>query len=279
MPKGFEVIGGSVTNQVAFTAWNVNTGNSLTVRSADVNSKVKLLTAWGLNATVGGLRIRSPRLHDFQQGIRMRVSPANPTPLLGATSDDLFQQPLVPQDTLTVEQFGGGAEVDSGAMLVYYDSLPGIAARLVSPDDVNKFGVNIIGQEVSVTTVANGNWSGQVAINSLAGTDNFKANTDYALLGAQVDTQVTTVRVQGVDTGNLGVGIPGHLAERGIFNNWFMHLSRSTGLALVPVFNSANKFGILVDAQANTAVTTLITLYLVEMQSGSIPGATQVKLS
>jgi len=272
MGVGLEVIAGNVTNPGAvFTPWTMNTGNSNQVRSAAVTAPVKLLAGWAMNATAGTLRVRSPRLHDFQQGIRMRVIPSYAGPLFPAEETYDFSQNLVPQDTLTIEQTGGGAEIDTGALMIYYAQLPGIAARFIGAADVQKFGQNIIGQEVAVTTTATGNWSGQVAINSAF--DNFKANTDYALLGGLVDNRVLAVRVQGVDTGNLGVGIPGEPTLRGTFSNWFQRLSDATGYNLVPVFNSANKTGILVDAAAPTIVTATITLFMVELAQGSVPGA------
>jgi len=272
MGVGLEVIAGNVTNPGAvFTPWTMNTGNSAQVRSAAVTAPVKLLAGWAMNATAGTLRVRSPRLHDFQQGIRMRVIPTYAAPLFPSEETYDFSQNLVPQDTLTIEQTGGGAEIDTGALMIYYAQLPGIAARFIGAADVQKFGQNIIGQEVAVTTTATGNWSGQVAINSAF--DNFKANTDYALLGGMVDNRVLAVRVQGVDTGNLGVGIPGEPTLRGTFSNWFQRLSDATGYNLVPVLNSANKTGILVDAAAPTIVTATITLFLVELAQGSVPGA------
>lgn len=273
MGVGLEVIGGNVTNPSStFTAWTMNTGNSNQVRSAAINAPVKLISGWGFNATTGTLRVRSPRLHDFQQGIRMRVLSNYSGPLYPSEETYDFSQTLIPQDTLTIEQTGGAAEIDTGALLIYYANIPGINGRFIGAGDVSKFGQNIIGQEVSVTTTATGNWSGQVAINSSF--DNFKANTDYALLGALSDTRVTSIRVQGVDTGNLGVGIPGEPTLRGTFSNWFQRLSDATGFNLVPVFNSANKVGILVDAAAPTVVTAVITLFMVELAAGSVPGAT-----
>lgn len=272
MPKGLELVGGNVTNPGAtFTAWTNNTGNSNQIRSAAVTSLVKLMGAWGFGATAGSLRVRSPRLHDFQQGIRMRLPAATPGPTYPGGASSYFQQVLIPQDTLTIEQTGGAAEVDSGALLIYYDSLPGIAARLIDSATLQKFGVDIIGHEVSVTTLATGNWSGQVAINSSF--DNFKANTDYGLIGYAVDTACTTFRIQGVDSGNLGVGGPGNLVDRWMTSSWFSNLSDNTGLMLIPVFNSANKSGILVDIQHNAAVTIVVTLWLVELQPNSVPGA------
>ena len=272
MGVGLEIIAGSVTNPGStFTAWTMNTGNSAQVRSANVASNIRLISAGGFGATTGTLRVRSPRLHDFQQGIRMRVLSNYAGPLFPSEETYDFSQPLVAQDTLTIEQTGGGAEIDTGWLMIYYANLPGIAGRFIGAGDVQKFGLNIIGQEVAITTTATGNWSGQVAINSAF--DNFKANTDYALLGGLVDNRVTALRIQGVDTGNLGVGIPGEPTLRGTFSNWFQRLSDATGYNVVPVFNSANKTGILVDAAAPTVVTVTATLFMVELAQGSVPGA------
>jgi hypothetical protein len=88
-----------------------------------------------------------------------------------------------------------------------------------------------------------------------------------------VDVASTSIRVQGVDTGNLGVGFPGNLALRGLTSNWFEAMSDVVQLPLVPVFNSANKQGILVDVQDNAASTKIVTLFMVELQPNAVPGA------
>lgn len=275
--KGLEVITGFVTAPGAtFTAWTVATGNSLQIRSADVNSKVLLLGAWAWNQVAGVLRIRSPRMHDFQQGIRMRSPASLVAPMLPGCGDISFPQPLVPQDTLTVEQTGDatGGHIETGSLLVYYDSLPGIAARFIDAPTLQKAGVNIICQEVSVTTGTAGGYSGQVAINSSF--DNFKANTDYALLGCMTDVRIGTIRIQGVDSGNLGLGIPGEYTMRDLQANWFVRLTESYGLPLIPVFNSANKSAILVDGVSqNSAVTAVCSFFMVELAAGTVRAAGQ----
>jgi len=273
--KGMEVITGFVTAPSStFTAWTVATGNSLQIRSADTSSKVLMLGMWGWNQTAGTLRVRSPRLHDFQQGVRMRV-PANlVSPMIPGTCGLMFGQPLVPQDTLTVEQTGvaTAGHIETGSLLVYYDSLPGIAARFTDPATVVGKGANIIGQEVSVTTGTAGGYSGQVTITSSF--DNFKANTDYALIGCMTDSRVATVRIQGVDSGNLGLGIPGEYTMRDLQSQWFMRLSEAFALPLVPVFNSANKNAILVDAVSQEAAVTVVCTFLMfELPAGTVAGA------
>ena len=93
-----------------------------------------------------------------------------------------------------------------------------------------------------------------------------KANTDYALVGYLIDVECAAVRWRGADTGNLGVGGPGDELGRDYTSDWFMRLSRHYGMPLVPVFNSANKAGVLLDlADDENAVAHTITSLLVEI--------------
>jgi hypothetical protein len=276
MGAAIEVLSGFVTGVGAtVTAVTVNAGNSLQVRSAPFDKKVWLISLWGYNDTAAGvMRVRSPRLHDNVQGIRSRIVNNNCEPLYPGSSPNGWKQKLIPQDTLTVELSGSAANIDTAHLLLYYEDLPGVNGRFIDNALLDSAGVNIIGQEVTVTTTAaSGQYTGQVAINGV--NDNFKANTDYALLGAMVDARVGTVRVQGVDTGNLGVGIPGEPTQRHVGSNWFQRLAINFGRPLIPVFNSANKQAILVDATGHTAaVTAVITLYMVELAPGKAPQST-----
>jgi hypothetical protein len=279
MPRGLEVIVSQVTAPSStLTAATANTGNSLAIRNADVNSKIWLIAAWGFNQVAGTQRIRSPRLHDNVQGIRYRVTAASVLPLWPGSAEFGFKQFLIAQDTLVVEITGSavGGQIEENAMLIYYDSLPGVAARLITNDDLTKNGVNLVTAEVSVTAVATGQWGGAVAINSSF--DTLKANTDYAIVGGLTDTRGTAVRIAGIDTGNLGVGFPAEPSIRQVTANWFQRLSAALGLPLIPVVNAANKAAINIDVATNQAGGTYIcTLNLVEMVPGSVPGAAGTK--
>jgi hypothetical protein len=275
MGAALEVIAGAVTAPGAtLTAWTVAAGNSLTIRSAPIDSQIALLQLWAFNQVAGVMRVRSPRLHDNVQGIRSRISAANVEPLLANTGDGGVLQKLTTQDVLTVEHSGSAVagQIEGGALLVYYNNIPQISARLIDQATLLKSGVNLIGQEVSITTGVAIGFSGQVAINVT--NDNFKANTDYALVGGMVDTRVGTIRIQGIDTGNLGLGFPGEPTQRHVTSNFFARLSMSTGLPCIPVFNSANKNAILIDAFGNQgAITAVVTLYMVELPAGTVPPA------
>lgn len=253
--QAMEILGGFTSGDTtAVTANTMKTGNSLTIRNAPFDSKVFLLALWTRYQAAGEGRLRSPRMHDNVRGISWSV-PATDNQLVISPQ---FPQVLVPQDTLVLETDGGAAAGDISItdFLVYYENLPGVAARLVDPDYVKQHMKNLITVENNLATTATGDWGGEEAIN--AEVDLMKANTDYALLGYTVDVACGAVRWRGVDTGNLGVGGPGFVANRILTVDWFSFLSRMSGLPCIPIFNSANKAGILVDASQDEAGTDVI---------------------
>lgn len=273
MGKGLEVVTSFSTapGVAAFAATAACTGNSLQVRSADVKSKVFLVEAWAFNQVAGQMRIRSPRLHDAVNGIRYRVPAASVLPRMGSSIAGAFGQFLIPQDTLIVENEGSavGGQIESVAMLIYYDSLPGVAARLITNSVLQQYGVNRTTIQASITAVATGQYGGGVLVS--AATQNLKANTDYALLGGETDTRGTVIRATGVDFGSLGVGFPAEPTIQDVTESWFQNLAINLSLPLIPVFNSANFGGITVDLQTNQAGGTFIVdLNLVELQANAV---------
>lgn len=277
MPKGLEVVAGQATAPGAtLTALTMNATNSSTVRMAPLNAPVALLSFWGRSNAAGIGRIRSPRLHDNVQGIRFRIPATDPTYLQPMQP----WQRLIPQDTLTLEISGSstGGQLEQMAMLIYYTDLPGVSARLIGLDELMKRAMNLWTTEIAVTPGVAGGYSGQVAINSTF--DNFKANTDYALLGYEVDAPCTVVRFTSPDFGQLGLGGPGMMSNsaggfggRHVTAEWFIRLTRYFGIPLVPVFSSANKFGTLVDIMQNQAGAAVnITAMLMELAAPGTQG-------
>ena len=276
MGKGLEVVTSFATapGVAAFAATTAAGGNSLQVRSADMKSKVSLLEAWAFNQVAGQLRIRSPRLHDAVNGMRWRIAAASTLPVLGGPVAGAFGQFLIPQDTLIVESQGSavGGQIESNSMLIYYDNLPGVAARLITNDMLMRYGVNITTIQATIVTVITGQYGGGVLVN--AATQNLKANTDYALLGGDTDTRATVIGATGVDFGSLRVGFPAEPSINDVTRAWFQSLAINYQLPLIPVFNSANFGGITIDSQTNQAGGTLIVdLIVVELQGGSVPPA------
>jgi len=247
-----------------FTALTMSGSDSLQIRSFDISgsTRARLLAMWGYTQVAGNFRIRSPRLHDNVQGIRLRTTTKVADPIYWGSE---FQQPLFAQDTLIAEVAASGdsaGNFEYGCALIYYENLPGIAASLITPAQVKAIGLHVIGQDVPITTTTAGGYTGQVAINSSV--DNFIANQWYALIGASVDTAAVAVRVQGADIGNLGVLIPAAVNTPSQSGRWFTFLSDWYGLPLVPCFNSANKAGIFVSvAQDQGGAAVNVTLHMV----------------
>jgi hypothetical protein len=263
MGLGLEVISGYVTApSTTFTAWTMAAGNTLTVRNARLESKVRLLQAWADNQTAGNLRIRSPKLHDNVQGIRLYIVASDTTPRLPNRHNQL----LIPQDTLIVEQTGSATsgDIESGCLLVFYEDLPGCDSRLISAEDVYTRGVNTLTVENTLSLGTAGGYSGEEAIN--AEFDLLKANTDYAIAGYLVSAECACVRWRGADTGNLGIGAPGSDDKPNVTASFFLDLSRLHGLPLVPVFNAANKGGFLIDGmQDENGTDVTLSTILVEL--------------
>lgn len=259
MGRALEVIAGSATAPGAtLTAMTAFAGNTYTVRSFPFESRAELLQAWADAQAAGTFRVRSPRLHDNVQGLRFDTQAGVVHPLLPYVA----RQPLFPQDQLTAEIAGsataGDAEV--GVLLVYYEDLPGIDARLFNVDEVLARVVNIVPVFNSISKGASIGYSGEEAIDE---NDLLKANTEYAILGGYVDTEVAVVRIRGPETGNLGLGFPGDTDVDHVTANWFAWLSMQSGLPCVPVFNAANRDNTLIDVggdenSATVGVTTIL---------------------
>lgn len=271
MGRALEVIAGQATAPgTTFTALTMNSGNSLTIRNAPLDSMVWLLQVWADVQGAGTLRIRSPKLHDNVQGLRFDTTVSDVVPLLPEGA----RQRLVPQDVLVAEITGsaGAGDIEAAAMLIYYDNLPGTDARLARWSDIANRIVNLVTVENTIATGTAGGYSGEEALN--AEFDLLKANTDYALLGYLVDTECNVVRWRGADTGNLGVGGPGNETFRHVTAQWFKRLSIAHDLPLIPVFNSANKAGILVDVhQDENGADVTVTSILAELAAGAAPPA------
>lgn len=252
MGAAMQIITGQVTNPGAtLTALTPNSGDSYTVRSTDMASDIELWNAWAFTTTNLFMRIRSPRMHDQSQNIRLQVPASTPRPLIGLQPS----QRLYSQDPITVELTGGAAEVDLASLLVYYSNLPGIAARLHAWHEIEPLVQNLTTVEVHPASSATaGNYGTQVALNSVF--DTLIRNVDYAILGYECATNGCTLGITGVDTGNLRVGGPLY-NQTEMTAAWFVNLSQANENApVIPVINSANVAAVLVDVAAQATSTT-----------------------
>lgn len=253
MGAAMEVVSARVTNPGAtVSATTIATGDSFAVRNYNPGANAYLLNVWGQQATAGLIRVRSPRLHDNVQGIRLSNLAATPQPLL---ADDIYQV-LYAQDTLTVEQSGDAADTDCVSWLNYYTDLPGTNARLYHWEEIKPRIVQIMGTEVDITTGGTkGDYGGSTTISATF--DQFKANTDYAILGYEVNVAVSTLGIKCADFGNLRLGGPG-TTQRIETRDWFIRNDKCLPFPCIPVFNAANKGNCVVDVTANVTATAIV---------------------
>lgn len=259
----WELITGRVTAPGAtLTALTVNTGNSLAIRNTALDTDIRLAAVWSKHQVAGNVRIRSPRMHDNVQGIRLFNGVGEPRPMVPYG----YLQRLYSQDVLSVEVSGSGTagDLEIVGLYLYYEMLPGISGRFLTPEQVTARMQNLMTVENTLTLGTTGDYTGEEAIN--AEFDLLKANTDYAILGYLNSVRCGAIRWRGVDFGNLGVGAPGHDYDKTMQANWFVNLSLMTGLPAVPVFNSANKAGLLIDGvQDENGADTVVTTILAEL--------------
>lgn len=254
MGLAMELISGRATAPGAtLTALTMAAGNSLTVRNCALTADIRLVDIWAFNNAAGIFRVRSPKLHDNVQGIRQRIVASDASSLIPQGA----WQKLVAQDTLIAEISGSavGGQIEQGQMLIWYADLPGSNARLANWADIAPRVVNYVNVEVAITSGAGGGYTGQVAINSTF--DLLQANTDYAILGVITDVVCGAVRITSPDFANFGVGVPGFLGNRNYSARYFKALNLLLGVPTIPIFNSANKNGTLVDVVQNQAATAV----------------------
>jgi hypothetical protein len=262
MGKALEIIAGRVTNPGAtLTALTANTGNSFAVRALN-SGRAFLEGIWTQQATAGVVRVRSAKMHDAVQGIRIRSAAGVIRSLIGPQPET----PLYSTDTLTFELSGGAAEVDAAALQIFYEDLAGGDANLALWEQISPRIANVLTAEVAVTgPTTSGDWSAGNAINSTF--DVLKADTKYALLGYSVDTESLAVGIQGPDTANYRLGGPG-MIEPLEARDYFIRQSIGQGRPHILVFNSNNKGGTLVSVcKVGAGGTVNVSLQLAELTS------------
>ena len=266
MGRGLQIVSGFVTApSTTFTAWTMGSGDSLNTRNADPGSKISLISMWADNQSAGQLRVRSALMHDNVIGMTAGVVASEVRPLMPYG----MIQPLKPQDTLIVEQTGSavGGDLESGSLMIYYDSLPGAAARLATWPQIAGRIEEIMYSYYTISLGTAGGYSGAAAINTTV--DQWKANRDYALLGYICSAECCSVGWYGPDTSNLRVGGPGNDSDNTITVNWFINLSNMTGLPCIPIINAANKAATYIDGVQDENGTDVQVTSIFALLSGN----------
>lgn len=261
MPRAIQQLNGFTTAAAAGT--NVvtpMTGDTFTVPSVTPGSASRLEQLWATGAVADFIRVRSPRMHDANQGIRLRVGATTQLPMLPWSVD----QPLYALDTPVVEIDSTGAGTSVLSALYEYDDLPGVNPRLATWEEINPRIINVMGCDVSLSAIAGiGQYSAGNALNSLF--DNFEAGYDYALLGYDVAAARAAISLSGPDTSFLKIGGPGS-TDTSVTSEWFQRISRITGRAFIPVIAANNKQSTLVFQTDNAAsAATNVSLILAQL--------------
>lgn len=255
MGQALEVISGR-GGGAALAALTANTGSSFAVRSAVGGSRIYLVSAWVQAATAGEFRVRSPRLHDQGDGIRLRTL----ADVLHHLIPPGRHQELYSQDVLTVELQSAGAATDIGALLVFYQDLEGAAASLATWADIEPRIEHLAGVRENVAASAT---AGDVAQPQAltADQDVFKRDKKYALLGITSDVDAGLLGIIGPNTGNFVVGMPVETTSP-TFGRQFAELSMQTGLPTIPVIDAANVGATNVAAAHRTASQAINADYI-----------------
>ena len=245
--------------------------STFTVRSYVDGSKAYIEDIWAADsATKFQLSIKSPRLHDQVRGILLAGSN-----LIGSTANvknpqQLMQgyvrQRIYSTDTLTIQASGADNDIFVAVLSLYYENLGGIQARLATWNQVEAMMVNEVGILVQPVASGTGGTVGTgVALNSV---DNrLKANTDYALLGATCDIPVSGIFVNGTDTGNLDIAVPGSW-DQAASSTYFIDKSVQYGRAGIPVINSNNQGSTLVKVVDDVASSAPnVTLLFAQLET------------
>lgn len=265
MGRAIEVVTGTATAPGAtFTELTAAAGNSFTVRNAREGTGIWLANAWADVQGAGVLRLRSPSMHDNVQGLRLQTTIGQVTPLLPWGP---FQR-MQAQDAITADITGSGTsgDIETACLTLVYEDLPGIEGRFIDRSELEQRMQSMVTVENTITTGAGGGYTGEEAINAEFAL--LHANTDYALLGAIVQQECGVVRYRGTDFGNLGVGVPGEPGQPQLTSRFFVHMTELLGMPLIPVFNSANSDGVLVDvAQDEDGADVTVSAVLAELSS------------
>jgi hypothetical protein len=243
MPPALQTV---TFSKVSITGTNWETvspisGDSATFFNVPQGSTAFLAEIWAVNNLHAcEVSVTASRFHDQTYGIRAAVTSGAATAPINRSvclSPIGLDQPIFPSDVLTVQTIGTAADDVIITLLVYYADLPGIKARLASPEYVKAHTKNLVGINCNLTP-GDGVAGTAVALN--AADNRLHANTDYALLGYTCSLAFGSLTIQGVDTGNLKVGgpvlgLPEHDAMM-----YYDYAVAYHNQPLIPILNSNN---------------------------------------
>jgi hypothetical protein len=264
-----------------------NTGDVLGVANYGGDPSVsaaRITEMWAIDSTsameVSFVYTRPQSTHDQSRGFRFEVPALFPggagnvaghNILAGYGTIDLYKS-----DTPVINVTTTAADNAMVSWVEQYDDLPGVQGVFGTWDQIQSLQISAVGiNSAVVSSATRGAYGATRAFN--ADDDRLHANTWYALLGWTSRTPITTVSLLGPDWGGQRIGGPA-----GVINLdnafWFVdqdikwrQLSRTSGMPMIPCFNSNNKAAInvqIADSAAQSTPQIDFTLYELSAQPG-----------
>jgi hypothetical protein len=211
------------------------TGDSLTVKNS--KGPAHVIAMWAHNQSDGFHQLIFPSGHDTTRGWRTVVE--------AGSIDQRFplgcRMAVQPQELISATIAGSATagDVETGVLLVQYDDLPGVNARLIDWVAMSKRAEAFVTVQATLTGAAAG-YTGAELITSES--DLLRANRDYAVLGIETSTDTAAIVLDGPDTGYARISCPGNAARGEFCGAFFGTLSKMlNGAETIPVINSGNK--------------------------------------
>ena len=246
----------------AGAAASVFTGDTPTVRGAPGTTGARILGVTGYVHAPGFAQIVRASGHDQIRGARYLLTPGSQlTYLLPATN-----RLSPPGETLAVTIAGSATAgtIERAFIHVFYDNLPNMTQDLVDYDYVRAQAAAEVTVYASLTLGTAGGWSGEEPLT--AESDLLRADRRYALLGMASSSPLAVPYIRGPGTAGLRIAAQADVQTKQFAPHWWMHLSRITGLPVIPVLHGASRNGWFLGAstdQSGSAAT--ITLHMVEL--------------
>ena len=258
-----------------------NTGDSLAVANYggdSSQSRARVLEAWAIDsdsvAELQWIYTRPQSTHDQSHGLRFSVAaivpggaaiPAAHMLLGGLITIDLYKSDVAIQQVTTT-----AADDFVLSWTTEYDDLPGVQGVFASWEQVQNLQKSIVGINVlAVASATPGAYGAARAFNT--DDDRLHADTWYAILGATVRTQVTTVSLIGPDWGGQRVGLPAGVQQLDS-SSFFVDQTLKWKKPLIPCFNSNNRASVFVqvaDGEASTSPNIDFLLYELSSRPGN----------
>jgi hypothetical protein len=225
------------------------TGDTLTVLNASPGSRISLIEWAAFNQGAGWHQLTHPSGHDVTRGMRAVVPAGAGRRLMPWGTEE----PMVSQEimSLTIAGSATAGQIELGIITIDYEDAPGLDGRFIAPHELWSRVEKLTTVQASIDTGTAGGWSGSEPIN--AESDLLKANRDYAVLGIATTTAGNAIGITAPDWSNTRIAVPSPFDNAFDPRSYFILLSDWTGRPCIPVFNSANRSNVLIDASGNQA--------------------------